>query len=214
LLKGNILANENHPSVMLWSIGNELPTPATGAEAGYIAGATALAHRLDPTRPVAMSVSDWPGISCQRAYAPLDVVGFNDYFGWFDAGDGATADRSQLSPFLDGFRACYPNKAVFVSEFGFDANRDGPVEERGTYAFQADAAAYHLGVFASKPWLAGAIYFLLQDAPTFLGYGGGNPMPTSPFDQKGLIDVNGNLKPAFAAVASIFKATTQIAPPR
>ena len=74
-LKANILANQNHPSVMLWSIGNELPTPATGAEARYIAGAAALAHKLDPTRPVGMAISNWPGVACQTAYAPLDVIG-------------------------------------------------------------------------------------------------------------------------------------------
>ena len=62
VLKENILTNQNHPSVMLWSIGNELPTPATAAETSYIAGAAALAHRLDPTRPVGMSISDWPGV--------------------------------------------------------------------------------------------------------------------------------------------------------
>jgi beta-glucuronidase len=212
VLEDNILANQNHPSVMLWSIGNELPTPATGAETSYIAGAAALAHRLDPTRPVGMSVSDWPGVACQRAYAPLDVIGVNEYFGWFDAGGGTTDDRDALSPFLDSVRACYPTKALFVSEFGFDANRSGPVEERGTYQFQSDAAAFHLRVFASKPWLSGAMYFLLQDAATFLGYSGGNPRPDPPFDQKGLVDLYGNLKPAFAVVASIYKATRQIAP--
>ena len=44
-----------------------------------------------------------------------------------------------------------------VTEFGFEANRNGPVEERGTYEFQANAIGYHLGVFASKPCLSGAI---------------------------------------------------------
>jgi len=214
LLEDNILANQNHPSVMLWSIGNELPTPATAAETSYIAGAASLAHRLDPTRPVGMSVSDWPGVPCQHAYAPLDVIGVNEYFGWFDAGGGATDDEAALSPFLDSFRACYPTKGLFVSEFGFDANRDGPVEVRGTYQFQSAAAAYHLGVFASKPWLSGAMYFMLQDDATSLSYSGGNPWPDPPFDQKGLVDLYGNLKPAFAVVASSDKATVQIAPHR
>jgi beta-glucuronidase len=212
MLADNILTNQNHPSVLLWSIGNELPTPVTAAETSYIADAAALAHSLDPTRPVAMSVSDWPGVGCQRAYSPLDVIGVNDYFGWFDAGGGATDDRDALSPFLDTVRACYPTKALFVSEFGFDANRNGPVEERGTYQFQSDSAAFHLHVFASKPWLSGAMYFLLQDAATFLGYSGGNPRPDPPFDQKGLVDLYGNPKPGFAIVASIYRAAAQIAP--
>jgi beta-glucuronidase len=169
LLEANILTNQNHPSVMLWSIANELPSPATPAEARYIAGATALAKKLDPTRPVGMQISNWPGLGCQSAYGPLQVIGDNEYFGWFDAGGGSDDDRDALGPFLDTVRACYPTKAIFVSEFGFDANRDGPVEERGTYAFQANSVAYHLGAFASKPWLSGAIYFMLQDAATWLG---------------------------------------------
>jgi hypothetical protein len=212
LLRDNILANQNHPSVMLWSIANELPTPATGAETSYVAGAASLAHSLDPTRPVGMSVSDWPGVPCQQAYGPLDVIGVNEYFGWFDAGGGATDDRDGLSPFLDSVRACYPTKGLFVSEFGFDANRNGPVEERGTYQFQSDAVAFHLQVFASKPWLSGAMYFLLQDAATFLGYSGGNPWPDPPLDQKGLIDPYGIFKPAFSVVRSIYEETTQITP--
>ncbi len=213
VLTQNILANQNHPSVMLWSIGNELATPPDGAEAGYIAGAAALAHGLDPTRPVGMAIGDWPGVPCQSAYAPLDVIGFNDYFGWFDAGGGATDDRDSLSPFLDSLRACYPTKALMITEFGIDGNRNGPVEERGTYAFQSDSAAYHLGVFASKPWLSAAIYFTLQEYDAFPGYSGGNPYPDPPLNQKGLVDVAGNFKPAFSIVAAIYHATVQIAAP-
>jgi beta-glucuronidase len=211
LLKANILANQNHPSVMVWSIGNELPTPVTSSEASYIAAAAALSRQLDPTRPVALAASNWPGVACQPAYAPLDVIGFNDYFGWFDAGDGATADRSGLSPFLDSFRACYPNKALIVTEFGFDGNRVGPVEDYGTYAFQSDAITYHLGVFATKPWLAGAMYFALQNYAAYPGYSGGDPMSDPPFNEKGVFDFQGNPKPAASVIGSIYRATVQIA---
>jgi len=213
LLKNNILANQNHPSVMTWSIGNELGTPVTGAEAGYIAEAAAKARQLDPTRPVSLAVSDWPGVACQTAYQPLDLIGFNDYFGWFDAGDGATADRQLLSPFLNSFRSCYPGKALMVTEFGFDGNRVGPVEEYGTYAFQSDAIQYHLGVFATKPWLSGAVYFALQNYAAYPGYAGGDPLANPPFNEKGVIDFQGNLKPAASVISSIYHSTVQIAPP-
>jgi beta-glucuronidase len=142
------------------------------------------------------------------------VIGFNDYFGWFDAGGGGTDDRDALGPFLDSLRACYPTKAIMVTEFGFEANRHGPVDERGTYEFQANAAAYHLGVFATKSWLSGAIYFALQDFAARPGWGGGDPWPDPPWVQKGLVDPAGNLKPAFATLSSIFHATTQLAPLR
>jgi glycosyl hydrolase family 2 len=179
VLQQDILVNQNHPSVLLWSIGNELPTPAPASERSYIAGAVALAHELDPTRPVGMAVRGWPGVSCQSAYAPLDVIGYNDYFGWFDAGGGTTDDRDALGPYLDSLRACYPTKALMITEFGFDANRDGPVDERGTYAFQANAAAFHLGVFAARQWLSGAIYWTLQDFAAGPGWASSTSRATS-----------------------------------
>jgi beta-glucuronidase len=211
-LQNNILANENHPSVLLWSIGNELETPPPGAEAGYIAAAASLAHQLDPTRPVTMALSNWPGVACQAAYAPLDVIGVNEYIGWYDAGGGTTDDRDALGPWLDSLRACYPTKPLIVSEFGFEANRDGPVEERGTFEFQADAVNFHLSVFATKPWLTGVIYFPLQDFAVKPGWIGGNPWPTPPFLQKGVLDMSGNPKPAYQILSNNFHATRQIGP--
>ena len=212
LVQENILDNQNHPSILLWSIGNELPSPPTGPEDHYISSAVALAHRLDPTRPVGMAVSNWPGLGCQSGWAPLDVIGDNEYFGWFDAGGGADDDRDALSPFLDSVRACYPSKAIMVTEFGFDGNRDGPVEERGTYEFQSDSVQYHLGVFATKPWLSGAMYFALQNYVAFPQYSGGDPRPNPPYNEKGLLDFNGNPKPAWAVVSQIYHSTEQIGP--
>ena len=210
MLEDNILDNENHPSILLWSVGNELATPADPSETAYIAGAAKLAHQLDPTRPVGLAVEGWPGVACQAAYAPLDVIGLNEYFGWYDENDGATADRAGLSPYLDFFRSCYPHQAIFVSEFGFEASRPGPVEEYGTYAFQSDAIGYHLGVFDEKPWLGGAVYWALEDFVCRPEWAGGNPDPDPPVFQKGLINLQGQLKPSFAGVQQAFRATVQV----
>lgn len=211
MLTDNILDNENHPSILLWSVGNELATPADASETSYIAGAAKLAHKLDPTRPVGLAVMGWPGVPCQPAYAPLDVIGLNEYFGWYDENDGSTADRTGLGPYLDFFRACYPHQAMFVSEFGFEASRPGPVEEYGSYAFQSNSIAYHLGVFAQRPWLAGAVYWALEDFECRPTWAGGNPLPSPPLFQKGLFDVNGNPKPSFAGVQQAYRATVQVA---
>jgi beta-glucuronidase len=210
ILRENIETNQNHPSVLLWSIGNELQARAAGYTASYIAGAANLAHRLDPTRPVGLAIKDWTGVGCRPGYAPLDVLGVNEYYGWFDAGAGVTNDRDRLSSFLDEYRACYPNKGLFVTEFGFDGNRHGPVEERGTYEFQSNSIAYHLGVFARKPWLSGAIYWTLQDWAAAPGWSGGNPLGRPPFVEKGLVDIYGNDKPGFPLVSAIYHATRQV----
>jgi beta-glucuronidase len=212
-LETNIEANGNHPSVIVWSIGNELSARPGPVQGDYIQRAAAAAKRLDPSRPVGYAVAGYPQAGCQSRYGPLDVIGVNDYFGWYPGPGGSIADRSLLSEYLDTVRACYPTKAIVVSEFGAEANRDGPVEEKGTYAFQQDFVNFHLGVFATKPWLSGAIYFALQEFRVRPHWDGNNPRPQPPIHQKGLVTFDGVPKPAFADAQRIFRATTQIGAP-
>jgi beta-glucuronidase len=211
-LRTNIAINQNHPSVVIWSVANELRFEGGASEARYYRHAAGLAHGLDPTRPVAAAIGTYPGIGCVSAYAPLDLVGINEYFGWYSGGEGGISDRDSLSPHLDSLRACYPHKALVITEFGFEANRSGPADEKGTYEFQSDAVAYHLSVFASKPWLSGAIYWALQDFRCQPGWMGGNPRGDPPFHRKGLVSYLGVPKPAYSVARGIFRATQQYPP--
>jgi beta-glucuronidase len=101
---------------------------------------------------------------------------------------------------------------MVVSEFGFEANRSGPADEKGTYEFQSDAVNYHLGVFASKPYLSGAIYWALQDFRCQPGWSGANPRADPPYHRKGLVSYLGALKPAYYDVRRWFEATRQFEP--
>ena len=210
MLRSNILTNSSHPSVIVWSIANELSVKPGPAQSAYIRDAVAAAHALDPTRPVGLAVQGYPGVACQAAYGPLDVIGVNDYFGWYPGPNGEIADESLLGGYLDSTRACYPHKALVVTEFGAEANRAGPVEERGTYAFQQAFVDYHLGVFASKPYLSGAIYWALQEFRVRPDWNGGNPHPDPPLHEKGLISFSGAPKPAYADVQAAYRATRQL----
>ncbi|MEY2441468.1 MAG: beta-glucuronidase, partial [bacterium] len=95
-LEENILSNGNHPSVMLWSLGNELSARPGPSQAAYIKRATEHAHALDPDRPVAIAVAGYPAAGCRPQYAPLDVVGIGEYFGWYPGPNGQLADREIL----------------------------------------------------------------------------------------------------------------------
>jgi beta-glucuronidase len=209
-LEDNILANQNHASIMLWSIGNELSSRPGPVQQDYIERAVRQAKALDPSRPIGLAVAGYPAAGCRPQYAALDVIGVNDYFGWYPGPNGQIADRDALPEFLDAMHACYPNKAVFVSEFGAEANRDGPVEEKGTFQFQQDFVNYHLGVYAAKPWLSGAIYWALQEFRVRPNWDGGNPHPNSPIHEKGLLRFDGSKKPAWFDVQRIFAATNQL----
>jgi beta-glucuronidase len=142
----------------------------------------------------------------------LQVLGLNDYFGWYTGPNGQIFDRTKLSPYLDAVRACYRRQAIVVTEFGAEANRDGPAEEKGTWAFQQDFVNFHLGVFASKPWLSGAIYWALNEFWVRPGWDGGNPRPAPPLHQKGLITYDGQRKPAWNDVQRWYKATQTLVP--
>jgi beta-glucuronidase len=208
MLRDNILANGSHPSVIAWSLGNELNPEPTSVEASYYADQAKLVHSLDPTRPVALAIQGYPLAGCQPAYAPIQLLGLNSYFGWYPGPNGSIADRSQLSAFLDQMRACYTQQALMVTEFGAEANRHGPTEERGTYEFQADIMNYHLSIYANKPWLSGAIGMLMafHARP---GWAGGNPYPSPPMHEKGIFDFLGNPKPAAGVVSAWYHNTQQ-----
>jgi beta-glucuronidase len=201
-LREDILANRNHPSVAVWSIGNEMASAAGRNQAAYLRDAAALVRQLDPTRPVGLAFAGHPETPCQAAYRPIDVLGMNDYFGWYTGFGGNIADRDKLSAFLDDLRRCYPSKAVAVTEYGAEANRDGPAEEKGTFQFQDEFIRDHLATFATKPWLAGAVYWALLEFRVRPFWGGGNPWPRSPYHEKGVVRMDLTKKPGFATLAA------------
>jgi beta-glucuronidase len=210
LVRTNILDNENHPSAMVWSIGNELQDSVPPLVRRYIQAAARVAKGLDPSRPVGMAIEGHPLAACRAGYGPLDVIGINDYFGWYD---GQVANRDDLSPYLEKMRACHPTKALMITEFGAEANRNGSVTEKGTYQFQQDFIAFHLGVFNTKPWLSGVVYFPLREFAVRPGWDGGNPMPQPPMHQKAVISYDGTAKPAYYDLQAAFRSTQQYPAP-
>ena len=138
------------------------------------------------------------------------MLGVNDYFGWYPGPAGDIADPSLLGDYLAKERACYPKQAIMVTEYGAEANRSGPVDERGTYQFQSQYVSSQLAELDALPWLSGAIYWALSDFLVWPGWTGGNPYPTPPLFSKGLLTYQGMPKPAFGVAQQAYAATDQL----
>lgn len=98
-LTSMILRDRNHPSVILWSIGNEINERATPEGVAIGKDLAALAHKLDPTRKVTAAIChpwDHPGQSwkdIQPAFTYLDVGGYNYEWSEYEKDHATYPDR-------------------------------------------------------------------------------------------------------------------------
>jgi Glycosyl hydrolases family 2, TIM barrel domain/Glycosyl hydrolases family 2, sugar binding domain/Glycosyl hydrolases family 2 len=200
-----ILRDRNHASVMAWSVGNEI-LRGGAPEERYIRDSRRISDRLDGTRFLAIDKTLSPIDQVPDYYRLLDALGVSDYLGWYG---GTSVD--ELPAALDAVRDKLPGVALFATEFGAEANRDGPASEHGTFGFQSDFLDRTLSVFDRTPYLNGAIAWLLRDYPVRPGWGGGNPHPSPPYSKKGLLDLDGSKKPAWEIVHRHFTAVAPTA---
>ncbi len=214
LLREQIEQNQNHPSILLWSLGNEvdwLPDFGGGDDPkridAFITELNAEAHRLDPTRVTALR--KYPGA------APIvDVFSPSIWAGWYS---GVYSDYQKA---LENAHKQYPR---FVHmEYGGDshvgrhteqpitgqglATSDGWTEaptqvavrniaQNGDWSesYIVDLMEWHIMVAAKLPWFTGNAQWAFKDFTTPLRPE--NPIPY--VNQKGLLDRAGTPKDAY-----------------
>ena len=69
--------DRNHPSVILWSIGNEVPEQDRGNGAEIAKMLTGFAHQEDPTRPTTAAFNSWANAIKNGLADQVDIPGFN-----------------------------------------------------------------------------------------------------------------------------------------
>jgi len=153
----------NHPSVILWSLHNESETGDRGIYRRWISQLRAAAG-IDPQRrPVTWASST----SWDPAFDLADVIGFNEYFGYFYGND------ADLGGTLDAVHRQYPNSPILITENGSyaDPGRHGSPAETGTEEWQADKLLRHWQqVTARAGHVAGYTYWLLKDYKQRMNY--------------------------------------------
>jgi beta-glucuronidase len=203
-----VLRDRGHPSVLVFSVADELGIPVTRNQRRFLRAAVRRVRALDPTHWVALDRVARYGApdDADRVFRIFDALGINEYFGWYR---GALPPRPpaytrHLGSYFDRLHRLQPNAALYVTEFGAEANRHGSVREKGTYAYQSRYLRRHIAAAESRPFINGAIVWALRDFRVHSGWDGFNPKPQPPWNQKGLIRANGRLKPAFRVVAREF----------
>jgi beta-glucuronidase len=211
--------NVNHPSILTWALANE-PSEA-GPNLGtygpalvrYIRDASHAVRELDDTRLVGLDRQSRIGEPLTTgAHQYLDVLGVNEYFGWYrsvieNRPDLPASTTADLSGYLDQLHAANPDLPLLITEFGAEATRSGPVEQKGTFEFQRKFVMDHLGIHGSKRFVNGSIHWALRDFRVHQTWQGGAPdeYAQPPWHNKSLLQENNHRKPVFAPVARLFR---------
>jgi beta-galactosidase/beta-glucuronidase len=218
--------NLNHPSILTWSLAVE-PAAEEGSLGAYSDGfvsyvrdASSAIRDIDDTHLVGMDRQSRIGEPLTTlAHRYLDVLGVNDYFGWYrsviaNRPDLPASTTADLSTFLDQVHDVNPDLPLVITEYGAEASRYGLVTQKGTYEFQTKFVLDHLAIHSSKRFVNGSIIWALRDFRVNPTWQGGAPpaFATPPWHNKSLIEENNHRKPVFLAVAKRFRHTKPLLP--
>jgi beta-galactosidase len=151
-----IRRDRNHPSVVIWSLGNEEREQGTERGARIVSTMKRLVGKLNPARPVTVAMNGGWG---KGVSSIIDVQGFNY------AGGGGQGGRD-TGKHIDEFHAKFPKLPTVGSEMGSEYFTRGIYandKERGyVSAYDVNHPGYTMTaeewwkVFAERAFLAGA----------------------------------------------------------
>ncbi|MBA2766927.1 MAG: hypothetical protein H0U33_08125 [Solirubrobacterales bacterium] len=199
-----------HPSVVTWSLSNELSARGhPDDQAPWIEQTARRVRELDPTRPVAADL--WGRDLPEQAlpmHDALDALGITDYIGWYEeiGAPPPVQERVALRR-LERMRALFPDKVIAVTEVGAESSDQNPPEAPGGLAFHADLLERRLDTYSGLDGLDGALVWNLRDFMLRPDFRGGSiedayptRVPTPGINAKGLFTSEGEAKPAVEVV--------------
>jgi beta-glucuronidase len=174
-----VLRDRNRASVAIWSVGNE--NADSDERLSFMTRLATAARGLDGTRPIsAACLVDREELAIRDRLADvLDIIGVNEYYGWYDP------DLEKLPRMLSNSS---PTKPVIISEFGADARAGlrGSVDDLFSEDMQARIYARQLEAIAACPFVKGMSPWILYDfrSPRRLN------RHEEGFNRKGLVDAD------------------------
>lgn len=194
-LKELITRDFNRASVICWSVGNE--NPDTDARFHFMSHLANLARAMDGTRLIsAACLVDQANLKiADRLIDSLDIIGINEYYGWY------IPDYSLLSKILQNSN---PQKPVVITEFGGDGaiGEYGTVDDIGSLNKQADIYEKQVAIFAKTSYIKGTTPWILFDFRSMRRLN----KQQKGFNIKGLVSADQRVKkPAFDVMKRFYK---------
>jgi len=151
-----ILRDRNRASVIIWSVGNE--NADTDSRLAFMSKLAQKAKTLDDTRllSAACLINHEKLLIQDRLADFLDVIGINEYYGWYDP------DFEKLPKILENSK---PEKPVLICEFGGDARlgQRGSVDDLWTEDKQKKLYELQVETFQKCSFIAGTTPWILYD---------------------------------------------------
>jgi len=154
--------DRNHPSIIIWSIGNENLTIAFGGARQTYQELYDLSKKLDPARPVTFALLTSPGLSpaLERTAQISDLISVNEYYGWY------FGKISGAGKFFDRLHKKYPDKPMIISEFGADTvlgRRDPTAQEKYSEEYQVRLLMETWDQMLERDFISGGMPWALAD---------------------------------------------------
>lgn len=194
-----VMRDRSRASVILWSVANEtLPGPDRHAFLGSLIERT---RELDSTRLVTAALltlpSADPSVHIDDPLGELvDVIGVNQYLGWYYGNRADIADTVWTSDF---------GKPMVFSELGAGAKAGlhGSPDEIWTEEFQAAVYDAQLTMIGKQAECAGVSPWILKDFRTPLRV---LPGVQDGYNRKGVVSEEGERKLAFEVLADWYRS--------
>lgn len=196
-----ITRDRNRAALVIYSVANE--TPVSDARNLFLKHLIKTTHSADPTRLISAALQGSEHVEDGRIAirindpiaADLDVIGINEYIGWYSH-TPTEADTAEWTSVFE--------KPLIISEFGGDAlfGDHGDAGTRWTEEYQENLYRHQITMLKRIPFLAGVAPWVLKDFRS--------PRRTLPhyedyFNRKGLFTEHGEKKKAFFVLQDFYR---------
>lgn len=203
MLNEMIRRDKNRCGVVVWSLSNETYSSTPNRDKALI-DLTKKCKAIDSTRLVThvINTQGYTNNSFNvwdTLYNYSDLIAINEYIGWYVPWQGRPSEVK--------WKIDFPNKPVFISEFGGEAlygNNNVPTDEASSWSEEYQEQIYknQIEMFNTIPNLSGVCPWILYD---YRSLGRMHPVYQKGYNRKGLISENGEKKKAWYVTKEYYK---------